>query len=207
MWTLTSDNLKISRGQYDLSWDNFTYRFEQGCLYHIQGRNGIGKTSLLRCLAGYFKADSGEIHLSYQGQSDNLPYEKPIAYLGHHILLDLSWTVAENIYYYSGLLDVGQTGYGDYLKTAFHLQDLWDIPCQYLSFGQKKRVAFCIFFSQKRAVYLLDEILTGLDSKALQIMDEFLKILLPESIVLLVHHGALPPLWQHPQKSVILGTV
>ncbi len=89
---LTASNLSLSRGDRRL-FSGVSFTLESGQWLHLEGDNGVGKTSLLRLLCGLISLEEGEIR--WKGQSTlKAPdvFRTDLAYLGHQLALkqDLS---------------------------------------------------------------------------------------------------------------------
>lgn len=122
----------------------------------LAGHNGIGKSSLLRIIAGLAPAFAGEVIVGGTiGLLDERPALDPTLPLGR--TLDF-W----------GRLDGDARG--DHLK-RLGLADLLDVPVRYLSTGQKKRAGLARLLGQKAQVWLLDEPLNGLDGQAVALTE------------------------------------
>ena len=78
---LEADNLECVRGERRL-FAGLGFKLEAGELLYLQGKNGAGKTSLLRMLIGLLPPEAGEIR--WKGQtikSDD--FRADLCYLGH----------------------------------------------------------------------------------------------------------------------------
>ena len=185
---LTCHNVSILRGDDNILLRHFTHSFAQKTITHIIGKNGSGKTSFLRMFGR-------AISLPFQGISPLNLYKwilVPIAYFGHDDGIKQTLTAKENIYLQAQMFGITTPHKDDYVTSLiedFRIKDLLDIPVRYLSRGQKRRVALvCFFFTQIRAVYLLDEPTTGLDKNSVQRFYDFLQVLKHDSIILLTAH-------------------
>jgi heme exporter protein A len=126
----------------------------------VTGRNGSGKSSLLRMLAGLIRAAGGRLHLA-----DALGRERTIAeqahYLGHQDALKSSLTVGENLRfwarYYRG------AAAPDAALATLGLDRLADLPAAYLSAGQRRRLSLARLVAVERPIWLLDEPHSSLD--------------------------------------------
>lgn len=116
----------------------------------ISGANGIGKSSLLRILAGLLPAFAGTVECDGTiGLIDERPALDPHLPLGRALGF---WQRLD--------------GPADNAMARLGLVGLEVVPVRYLSTGQKKRAALARLIGQRAAVWLLDEPLNGLDRAA-----------------------------------------
>jgi heme exporter protein A len=123
----------------------------------VEGVNGAGKTSLLRMLAGFLAPASGSIR--FGATQDGEERGKFVGWLGHHDAVKPQMSVAETLAFFARLH--GRDG-ADALE-AVGLARLAELPGQYLSAGQKKRVALARLKACGRPLWLMDEPLASLD--------------------------------------------
>jgi heme exporter protein A len=142
---------------------DLSFRVAAGQVLSLEGPNGSGKTSLLRMIAGLLAPAAGHITLVCGDRTTDDADErgKQIAWLSHLDAAKPQLTVAETLRFFVALYG-GTTGEEGAL-TAVGLARLADLPCQYLSAGQKKRLALARLTLQRRPVWLLDEPLASLD--------------------------------------------
>jgi heme exporter protein A len=117
----------------------------------LRGPNGIGKTTLLRTVAGLQPAVGGTI---------SLPPES-LAYAGHADGLKAVLTVAENLEFWAAVHGAGGVGAA---LAAMNLGDLRDRPARNLSAGQKRRLGLARLLVTGRPIWLLDEPTVSLDA-------------------------------------------
>jgi heme exporter protein A len=127
---------------------------QAGSACHILGANGIGKSSLIRILAGLAAPWAGAVERTGTvGLIDDRPALDPHLPLGR--ALDFWSGIDEN--------DAGAA------EARLGLADLLDVPVRYLSTGQRKRAALARLITQQAPIWLLDEPLNGLDSAAAEL--------------------------------------
>ena len=81
-----------------------SFNLRRGELLQVVGPNGVGKTSLLRCVAGLMPVESGEILWSAQPlERARDDFHQQLAYLAHSNALKLELTALENLRYAIGL--------------------------------------------------------------------------------------------------------
>jgi heme exporter protein A len=162
--SVTTENLACTRGERRLFAD-LSFCVEQGSALAITGANGVGKTSLLRLIAGFIAPSGGTVRFAAKGRdvTDAEERGKQIGWLGHQDGLKAQLTVAEQLTFFAGL-------YGAAPAIAPALESVGltrqgDLPCRYLSAGQKKRLALAQLKISRRPLWLLDEPLAALDGE------------------------------------------
>jgi heme exporter protein A len=129
----------------------------------VTGRNGAGKSSLLRCILGLVRAVGGEITL--EGGDDELSIAEQAHYLGHQDALKPALTVAENLRFWADFFGASAVNIDAPLATV-GLDTLADLPAAYLSAGQRRRLSLARLLAAKRPIWLLDEPTSTLDIAA-----------------------------------------
>ena len=154
---LSAESLACIRGGR-LVFRDLSFRADAGQLLSVEGANGAGKTSLLRMLAGFLAPASGTIR--FGDVSDGEERGKHVGWLGHQDGAKPQLTPRETLAFTAAL-------YGTKVSTALDavgLSRTSDLPCQYLSAGQKKRLALARLKLSARPLWLLDEPLAALDA-------------------------------------------
>lgn len=164
---LEADNLECVRGERRL-FAGVGFRLEAGELLHLQGRNGTGKTSLLRILIGLLPPEAGEIR--WRGEPIRVladEFRADLCYLGHHNAIKEELTPLENLLAAARLAeeDLSADDAIDALEQV-GLAGREDLPCRYLSQGQKRRVALARLVKEQRPLWVLDEPFVALDTAA-----------------------------------------
>lgn len=114
-----------------------------GQALHVRGRNGCGKTSLLRALCGLAPIHAGQLHwrgLPYEQQGEAL--RQTLLYIGHGPGLKDDLTLGENLRISAALS--GHACSPMQARTALArlgLADRVDVPVRTLSQGQRRRGA------------------------------------------------------------------
>lgn len=164
-------NLACRRGGR-LLFKGLNFKLSSGDALLVTGRNGVGKTSLLRLLSALAKAEEGDLILNGVDQKeDGEAYQSHLAYLGHRNALKPALSVAENIGFWAGLR--GKKDIDDALS-ALSISFLKDTPVRLLSSGQKRRTALARLKACGTSLWLLDEPSTGLDHSSRQKLDDMI---------------------------------
>lgn len=127
----------------------------------VTGRNGAGKTSLLRLIGGLLKPAAGAIAL--EGGPDGLPPAEQAHYLGHRDALKPALSVAENLGFWHAFLGGARESRSAALATV-GLDHIAHLPAGYLSAGQKRRLSMARLVAVRRPLWLLDEPTSALDA-------------------------------------------
>lgn len=120
---------------------------EAGDVVHLAGPNGIGKSSLIRILAGLLRPFAGSVE-----RTGALALSDERLALDGHLPLEQALDFWQRI----DRADAAQADFG--------LADLLDVPVRYLSTGQRKRAALARVAASGAQIWLLDEPLNGLDT-------------------------------------------
>lgn len=123
------------------------FELHQGDALQLAGPNGIGKSSLMRILAGLLRPYNG--HVEHDG-TRALADERPA--------LDAHRPLGEALAFWRAIDGA------DEARADFGLEDLLDVPVRYLSTGQRKRAALARLSASGARIWLLDEPLNGLDA-------------------------------------------
>lgn len=160
--SITADKLTCTRGERRLFAD-LSFQVQAGQVLAVEGANGAGKTSLLRLLAGFLTPAAGRVVIRQDGHdSDDADHRtRLIGWLGHHDGLKPQLTVIEQLVFYAAL-------YGRKPDTAalehVGLARQAELPCRYLSAGQRRRLALARLVVSARPLWLLDEPFAALDA-------------------------------------------
>ena len=126
----------------------------------VTGRNGSGKTSLLRLIAGLLVPAGGTIAL--EGGDDELTLPEQCHYLGHRDALKPALSVAENLSFWADFLGGERFDFAGSLATV-GLAHATHLPAGFLSAGPRRRLALARRFTVRRPIWLRVEPTNALD--------------------------------------------
>ncbi|MEZ4955316.1 MAG: ATP-binding cassette domain-containing protein [Saprospiraceae bacterium] len=155
---LKLENINFHFGE-KIIFEKLNLSFTEGQVHGIVGKNGIGKTTLFRNMAGIYRPQSGNLLFNDRPlKKDDIsflptsPYFYPYINGGEYIKL-VNGSISPKISQYADLLDLP-------------LNQLIDT----YSTGMKKKVAFLGAISQDRPVLILDEPFNGVDLESNEIL-------------------------------------
>jgi heme exporter protein A len=127
----------------------------------VTGRNGAGKTSLLRLIAGLLTMAGGSVDL--KGGEAELTLAEQAHYLGHRDALKPALSVLENLSFWRDFLGGAAFDAAESLA-AVGLDHAGHLPAAYLSAGQRRRLSIARLLAIRRPIWLLDEPTNALDT-------------------------------------------
>ena len=135
-----------------------------GDIVQIEGANGIGKTSLLRCIGGLSTRFEGE--MIWRGQPlsrSRVAFAADSIYFGHATALKAVLSPRENLRWWLSLHGVADVSTIDATLAKVGLFGYEDTPCYQLSAGQQRRVGLARLFLLPVTLWILDEPFTAID--------------------------------------------
>lgn len=191
---LDIEQLACQRGDKILFTDlNLT--FKSGDFVQIEGHNGIGKTSLLRILAGLALPLSGKVRWnSCEIGADREGYYDNLLYLGHQSGVKPELTAWENLRFYQQVSSSKQGD--DILWQALEMVGLLgreDLPASQLSAGQQKRIALARLWLSTAPLWILDEPFNAIDKSGVGVLTRHFEQHAEQGgIVILTSHQDVP---------------
>jgi heme exporter protein A len=177
---LRVSHLSCSRGNKPLFAD-VSFELQAGQALHLEGDNGVGKTSLLRIVCGLSPADAGEVSWHDKTIQHNVAaFRSALFYLGHGLSLKEELTALENL-----MSDAAVSGRSLSEAQALvalarmGLRGREHLPLRVMSQGQKRRTALARLLASQAPLWVLDEPFVALDAKAV----DGLRGLLAEHVV------------------------
>jgi len=182
---LACENLACSRGGREVFTGlNFSLAGGEGLV--VTGRNGAGKSSLLRMIAGLIRISAGRLVLNGGDEEATLGEH----YLGHSDALKPALSVGENLRFWADYL--GDSREISPALDPVGLGQLADLPAAYLSAGQRRRLSIARLVAVQRPLWLLDEPTSALDEQSQRQLAELMRgHLAGGGIIVAAAHGPI----------------
>lgn len=174
---LSVNNLAARRGD-EVLFHHLDFTLSSGKLLTVTGPNGIGKSTLLRIIAGFYSPDDGTVSLEDEGI--RFPVGIASHYLGNQNAMKTHLSVLNNLKFWS---QFDETPFLSPLEALdkVELLGVEHLPFGVLSTGQKRRVAIARLLLSYRPLWLVDEPTSGLDATASSIFSRIMQTHLEHS--------------------------
>ena len=171
---LSADNLTLIRGERCL-FQGLSFAQESGGLLLLEGRNGCGKTSLMRAIAGMLSLETGQVFW------DDTPVEKQrqefhgaLVWLAHRTGLKGDLTLVENLGF-EGSLRAQSSIDAESVYERLGISRLKKLILRSLSAGQQRRVALARMLLADVPLWFMDEPFTNLDREGRALVIELVE--------------------------------
>jgi len=162
--TIRIKDLSLVRGERRL-FSGLDREISAGQAVALTGRNGAGKTSLLRAVAGLLRPAQGTI--TFSDQAGEIEAEtaraEALHMIGHHDGLKSTRSAWEELLFQARWTG-GSEASARAAATKLDLDRLLDLEVRRLSAGQRRRVALARLLASPRPLWLLDEPMAPLDA-------------------------------------------
>ena len=175
--TLSAENLTLIRGERCL-FEGLDLAVTSGELLILEGRNGCGKTSLMRAIAGMLSLETGEVFWNDQPvRKQRQNFHGSLVWLAHRTGLKGDLNMLENLQFERSLRQQS-TRDSESVYERLGIERLRKLPLRSLSAGQQRRVALARLLLADVPLWMLDEPFTNLDREGrklvMELVDEHL---------------------------------
>ncbi|PMK00842.1 cytochrome c biogenesis heme-transporting ATPase CcmA [Vibrio sp. 10N.261.55.A7] len=154
--------------------ESLSFIINEGELVQVEGRNGTGKTTLLRIVTGLGDRDDGEIYWNGENiESNRDAFHQDLLFLGHQTGVKRELTAFENLHFYQSIHAPHLRDKDTIFKalTKVGLAGREDVPVAQLSAGQQRRVALARLWLSDQKLWILDEPLTAIDKQGVKVLE------------------------------------
>jgi heme exporter protein A len=159
---LSADGLTLFRGERCL-FQGLSFALNPGEMLLLEGRNGSGKTSLMRAIAGLIEFEDGDVLWDGKPVRSNRPdFYGSLVWMQHRVGFKADLTLVENLRFESHLRAQSDQDF-DAVLERLGIERLKRLPMRALSAGQQRRVALARMLLSRVPLWLMDEPFTNLD--------------------------------------------
>ena len=170
---ILANNISCKRGNRYI-FKNLDFKIEDGIATIISGKNGSGKTSLLRIVADLLDPKNGSIIWKGKSIYKNIEeYHKQITFIADKNCSKENLTVIENMKFWKNLYksSINDENFIKLLNNI-NLEYLKNEQVYKLSTGQKRKLELTRLIIEERHIWILDEPFLGLDQETINIIGQ-----------------------------------
>ena len=172
--TLSAENLTLVRGERCL-FEGLGFAVKTGELLILEGRNGCGKTSLMRAIAGMLSLETGEVFWNDKPvRQQRQEFHGSLVWLAHRTGLKGDLNMLENLHFERALRRQS-TDDTEPVFARLGIERLRRLPLRSLSAGQQRRVALARLLLADVPLWMLDEPFTNLDREGRKLVMELVE--------------------------------
>jgi ABC-2 type transport system ATP-binding protein len=154
--------------------ENITCSFEQGMIYGIRGKNGSGKTMLLKAISGLVRIDEGEIIVGGQLLKKGNEFPEDVSALIENPGFIGNYSGLRNLEILARIRNrISQETIVSYMK-RFQLEPFSKKKVKKYSLGMKQKLGIIAALMESSKLILLDEPTNALDEESVRIFNEML---------------------------------
>lgn len=163
--SLTIKNLRVTLQKKEIL-HGITLDIKEGEFISLLGESGCGKTTLLKCIAGFLEVKQGNIHIQGKSVMNVPPEKRGTVIVFQDLRLFPHMTVEKNIMFPMELQKIPKKVQKETVKKLLEnvqLEGFEKRKMREISGGQMQRVAIARALAANPKVLLLDEAFSGLD--------------------------------------------
>ena len=177
-------NISLQRNE-SIIFENISLDINKSSIANIFGRNGCGKTSLLKIIVGLTEATSGSVTINHINAND-------IAYIGHKFGIKDNLTVYENLKYSNVTDNVEMETRIEDALNMYEMTHYKNILVKQLSHGQQKKVSLMKTLMNNYSIWVIDEPYSALDKKTIDIFNKTMyEFLSTDGTVIITNHSEI----------------
>lgn len=170
--------------------NNINVEFSNGHIYGIIGRNGSGKTVLLKCICGFLKPTTGVISVNHKIVGKDIDFPENLGFIIETPGFLLNYSGYKNLRY---LASIRKKIDSNEIKESMSLVGLDSADKKHVgkySMGMRQRLGIAQAIMEKPDILVLDEPMNALDKNGVEEMRRlFLKMKSEGKLILLTSHN------------------
>ena len=182
---LISYNKKIKE---DYVLKDINYTFKQGNIYGLIGKNGSGKTMLLKAMSGFLRPSNGKVIVNDQELylKEEFPKDMGVMIGNCEYIKDMSGK--DNLKYLASLLKKIDDDRINEVIDIVNLTDEKDKLVKKYSLGMKQKLGIAQAIMEYPKILLLDEPFNGIDNESVSKIKKYLYSIKKDTIIIIATH-------------------
>lgn len=182
---LISYNKKIKE---DYVLKDINYTFKQGNIYGLIGKNGSGKTMLLKAMSGFLRPSNGKVIVNDQELylKEEFPEDMGVMIGNCEYIKDM--TGKDNLKYLASLLKKIDDDRINEVIDIVNLTDEKDKLVKKYSLGMKQKLGIAQAIMEYPKILLLDEPFNGIDNESVSKIKKYLCSIKKDTIIIIATH-------------------
>lgn len=169
---------------------NVNVKFSKGNIYGIIGRNGSGKTILLKCICGFLRPTAGTVSVNNKIVGQDIDFPQKLGFIIETPGFLMNYSGYKNLKY---LASIQKNIDDEAIKESMSLVGLDSADKKHVgkySLGMRQRLGIAQAIMEKPDILILDEPMNGLDKNGVQEMRKlFLQMKEEGKLILLTSHN------------------
>lgn len=168
--------------------DNINYRFDTGKVYGLSGKNGAGKTMLMRLMCGLIRPSSGEVDIDGEILGKNISFPPSVGVLIENPAFLPNYTGFKNLKLISDIRDCVSSEEIKSIMTMVGLDPYDKRQYRKYSLGMKQKLGVACAFLGNPNIVILDEPINALDEQSVPLIHELIDKHKEDSIIIVACH-------------------
>ena len=182
---LISYNKKIKE---DYVLKDINYTFKQGNIYGLIGKNGSGKTMLLKAMSGFLRPSNGKVIVNDQELYLKEEFPKDMGVMIGNCEYIKDMTGKDNLKYLASLLKKIDDDRINEVIDIVNLTDEKDKLVKKYSLGMKQKLGIAQAIMEYPKILLLDEPFNGIDNESVFKIKKYLCSIKKDTIIIIATH-------------------
>ena len=182
---LISYNKKIKE---DYVLKDINYTFKQGNIYGLIGKNGSGKTMLLKAMSGFLRPSNGKVIVNDQELYLKEEFPKDMGVMIGNCEYIKDMTGKDNLKYLASLLKKIDDDRINEVIDIVNLTDEKDKLVKKYSLGMKQKLGIAQAIMEYPKILLLDEPFNGIDNESVSKIKKYLCSIKKDTIIIIATH-------------------
>lgn len=167
---------------------DINYTFKQGNIYGLIGKNGSGKTMLLKAMSGFLRPSNGKVIVNDQELYLKEEFPKDMGVMIGNCEYIKDMTGKDNLKYLASLLKKIDDDRINEVIDIVNLTDEKDKLVKKYSLGMKQKLGIAQAIMEYPKVLLLDEPFNGIDNESVSKIKKYLYSIKKDTIIIIATH-------------------